>query len=169
MAEEIEEFDQERIDALIMKHIGKKPVSEIARMAGIRPEKVMSRKNEMMNEIDVLTIEQKRQKLMIQLDEMVQKAMDKAESISSEFYAGTINAAVGGIKTILVELNRQSKDSSGQLEQLNALRLKEIMRLIDEVVKVSVQEIADEHSLDEDELMEVFQKNLVVAAERIEG
>lgn len=168
MSKEVEGFDQARADRLIWKHIGRKPVSEIAKMSGMKPEEVLRRKNEMLEETDVLTIQQKRQKLLMELDEMAAHAREKAESISSEFYAGTINASVSAIKTMLTELNRMESKSSGEVEKLNSMRLQELMRLMDKVVFASTAEIADRYELDEDELQVIFQEKLVEEARRLD-
>ena len=168
MSEELEPVDQERIDRTIWSRVGKDPVSSIAKATGLKPEEVLRRKNELLTNVDVLTIQQKRQKLLIELDEMAADARETAKSMPSEFYAGTINASVSAIKTMLGELNRMESKDSAAVDRLNSLRLKEITRLIDQVVILSVREIAAEHDLDEDALMEVFQDNLVRAAQEIE-
>lgn len=168
MSEEIEEFDQPRADKIIWRNMGLKPVSEIAKLTGMKPEAVLRRKNELLEEIDVLTIRQKQAKFMVQLDQMAADARDKAETIASEFYAGTINASVSAIKTVLTELNRLEAKTTGEVERLNSLRIKELLRLMDRVVNISVREVANEYSLDEADLLEIFQSNLVSAAQELD-
>lgn len=163
---ELENVDQSRIDKLIWKHAGLKPVREIAELAGIRPEEVLRRKNELLEEVDVLTIQQKRQRLMIELDGMARDARDRAEGISSEFYAGTINAATGAIKTLLGELNRLEKQDTTRLESLNQKRIAELVSLVREVVDISVLEIAEQHDLDQEELYAVFNQRMIEAAQK---
>lgn len=169
MGEEIEHLDQSRVDELIWRHAGLKPVREIAEMTGLKPEEVLRRKNELLDSVDVLTIEQKRQRLLIELDGMARDARDRSKGISDEFYAGTVNASVGAIKTMLSELARMQKQDSGRIEALNQLRVKELLRLVDVTVVRAVREIATSHDLDETELMEVFQGHLVEAAKELEA
>lgn len=168
MSEEVEEFDQKRADQLIQRYIGRRSVREIAEMAGMRPEEVMRRKTELINNIDVLTIQEKRAKLLYELDELAANARERADSSSDEFFSGMLNSSVSAMKTVLVELARAEKADQGAVEQLNNLRVKELLRLMDSVVLSSVREIADRFDLDEDELTEIFQERLVDEARMLE-
>lgn len=168
MSNEVEQVDQERIDEIIWRHIGQKSVREIADLTGLKPEEVLRRKNELMDGVDVLSIEQKRQRLLIELDGMARDARDRARVMSDEFYAGTVNASAGAIKTMLNELARMQKQDSGKIEALNQLRIRELLKLVDSTVVRSVREIAATHDLDEADLMEVFQGHLVEAARELE-
>lgn len=166
---EVESVDQSRIDEIIWRHSGVKSIRQIAEETGIRPEEVLRRKNELLDSVDSLSIQQKRQRLLVELDGMARDARDKAKNIDSEFYAGTINAATGAIKALLVELARMEKQDSGKVEALNKLRVRELLKLVDFTVARSVREIASTHELDETELMEVFQGHLVEAARELEA
>lgn len=169
MSTEVEHLDQDRVDELIWRNIGLKSVRDIAEMTGLKPEEVLRRKNELLDGVDVLSIEQKRQRLLIELDGMARDARDRAQKASDEFYAGTVNAASGAIKTMLAELARMQKQDSGKIEALNQLRVRELLKLVDFTVARSVREIASTHDLDETELMEVFQGHLVEAAREMEA
>lgn len=167
MSEEIEQLDQSRIDEMIWKHIGLKPAREIADMAGIKPEEVLRRKNELIDEVDVLTLQQKRQRLMIELDGMARDARDRASTTSDEFYAGTINAASGAIKTMLAELARMEKQDTTRVDALNQKRVQELVSIMRATVDSAVPDIARKFDLDETELFEIFNQRLIeVAQER---
>lgn len=169
MSGEIEHLDQSRVDEIIWKHVGLKSVREISAMAGIKPEEVLRRKNELLDGVDVLSIQQKRQRLLIELDGMAREARERAQRASDEFYAGTINASTGAIKTMLAELARMSRQEEGKAEALNALRVREILRLIDEVVTRTFRQVSLEHNIPEEKMMEVFQGHLVEGAQTLEG
>lgn len=166
---EIAEERQDRIDNLIWRYVGVKPVGEIARMAGVGPDEIMRRKSDLLNSVDVLTIQEKRQKIVVELDLMARDARDRAKDASDEFYAGTINAATGALKTVLQELARMDKQDTEKVNALNAMRVQELLRLVDETVARSITEIAATHKLDEGDLMEVFQGHLMSAARDMEG
>lgn len=168
MGEDLDTFDQERADRLIMRHVGRKPVSEIAQMAGMKPEEVLRRKSDLINSIDVLTVQEKRAKIMYELDELAANARERAENAVDEFFSGMLNSSVAAMKTVLVELARSEKADQGAVEQLNAKRVSELLRLMDAVVAASVREIASTHELDEGELLEVFQGKLLEEARAIE-
>lgn len=152
--------NQERIDRIIWRAIGTKSVRTIADETGLSVDEVLKRKNELRDEIDVLSLQEKRQKLLIDLDELYRGLMDKLDSTSEEFLAGTANAATAAMKVILAELTRLEKADTSAVDALNQKRVRELLRLIDAVVVLSVSEIAEKHSLDEDELMDTFNHHL---------
>lgn len=168
MSEELEHIDQDRIDKAIWKSIGIKTVRQIADETGLKPEEVLRRKNELLDEVDVLSIQQKRQRLLIELDGMARDARERAANTVDEFYSGMLNSSVAAIKTMLTELSRMERQDSGKIEALNNLRIRELLRLIDVTVARAVTEIANTHDLEETELMEVFQGHLVEAAREVE-
>lgn len=168
MSEELEHIDQDRIDKAIWKSIGIKSVRQIADETGLKPEEVLRRKNELLDEVDVLSIQQKRQRLLIELDGMARDARKRAEGVIDEYAAGLWNAATSAVKTMLTELARMERQDSGKIEALNNLRIRELLRLIDVTVARAVTEIASTHDLEEAELMEVFQSHLVEAAREVE-
>lgn len=168
MSEELEHIDQDRIDKAIWKSIGVKSVRQIANDTGLKPEEVLRRKNELLDEVDVLSIQQKRQRLLIELDGMARDARKRAEGVIDEYAAGLWNAATSAVKTMLTELARMERQDSGKIEALNNLRIRELLRLIDVTVARAITEIANTHDLEEAELMEVFQGHLVEAARGIE-
>lgn len=169
MSEELEVVDQGRIDEVIWRHMGVKSTREIAEMAGVSPAEVLRRTNELIDSVDVLSIQVKRQRLLIELDGMARDARDRAKGTIDEFYSGMLNSSVAAIKTMLQELARMERQDSGKVEALNNLRVRELMRLVDSTVRMTLTEIAQEHDLDEDELMEVFQGHLVEAAREMEA
>ena len=168
MSEELELIDQDRIDKAIWKSIGIKSVRQIANDTGLKPEEVLRRKNELLDEVDVLSINQKRQRLLIELDGMARDSRERAANTVDEFYSGMLNSSVAAIKTMLTELARMERQDSGKIEALNNLRIRELLRLIDVTVARAVTEIANTHDLEEAELMEVFQGHLVEAAREVE-
>lgn len=163
------EVDQDRVDRTIWKGLGVKSVRVIADEAGIKPEEVLRRKNELLDEVDVLTIQEKRQKLVIQLQQVAHQTQQDYEASPWEFKSGLMNSAVSAMKTLLAELNRAEKADNGKVEALNQLRIRELLRLIDVTVARSVREISASRGIPEPELMEVFQGHLSAAAFELES
>lgn len=163
------EASDDRINQIIWKQAGLKSVREISELTGLKPEEVLRRKNELLEEVDVLSIQQKRQRLVIELEGMARDMRERSHGASDEYAAGMINSANGLIKTMLQEMARMEKQDTGRIEALNQLRVKELLRLVDETVARSVREIAATHDLEETELMEVFQGHLVDAARELES
>ena len=159
---EVDKVDNSaRVDKIIWRNMGLRPVVEIAELAGVEPPVVLRRYWELMESIDALTVEQKRVRLLVELEGMARDARDRAKGTSDEFYAGTINAAVGAIKAQLVELARIEKQNTGAVEVLNSLRIRELLALIDKTVALTVEDIAVKYDIDSLELMEMFQDRRV--------
>ena len=170
MSKEIESADAiqdtERIESLIWKHSGVKSVKDIAKLTGVNPTEVLRIRKELLEGVDDLTIQQKRQRLMVELEGMARDARARAEAIPDEFYAGTINAATGAIKAQLAELRLLEKQDSSRIDELNQKRVKELVELVQEVVTDSVMEIAEKYNLDQEELYTVFDTRMIEAARK---
>lgn len=164
-----DELYNERIDRAIWRGIGVKSVRDIAKETGLTPEQVLRRKSELIDAVDVLTVQQKRTKLLIDLERIAQDSWERAEAADDEFFSGMMNSSVAAMKTVLVELNRVSKQEDTALARLNDLRMREILRLIDTAVANTLGEIAVTYELDSEKLQEVFQSHLRPAAEGLEA
>lgn len=160
-----DEVDLDRIDEVIWKYAGLKPVREIADLVGIKPEEVLRRKNQLLEEVDVLTIQQKRQRLLIELDGMARESRERAKGTLDEYYAGMLNSSIAAVKVVMVELARAEKADTEGVERLNQMRVRELLSLVDSAVVTSVRQIAETHDLDEAEIMSVFQDNLLKTAQ----
>lgn len=157
-----------RIERIIWRGLGIKSIRQLSEETGLPPDKIHAMKRELFDSVDVLTTQQKKHRLMVVLEEIAQATQSDYDSAPYEFKAGLANSAIASMKTMLTELNRVSKDDQAAIETLNALRVRELFALMQEVVEVSVREVASQHDLDEDELFDVFNGNLAKAAKRRE-
>lgn len=157
-------FDAERLDKLLWRYIGVRSVREIAELAGVAPEVVLRRKAELLDEVDVLSIAERRQRVVVELDGMARDARERALGASDEYMSGLLNSSVSALKAMLAELARLEKQDLGAVEELNRLRVRELLSLVDEVVVESVRVISAEHGIPESVLMEVFQERLLSVA-----
>lgn len=157
-----------RIERIIWRGLGLKSIRQLSEETGLPPDKIHAMKRELFDSVDVLTTQQKKHRLMVVLEEIAQATQSDYDSAPYEFKAGLANSAIASMKTMLTELNRVSKDDQAAIETLNALRVRELFALMQEVVEVSVREVASQHDLDEDELFDVFNGNLAKAAKRRE-
>jgi len=168
MSEELEHIDQDRIDKAIWKSIGIKSVRTIADETGLKPEEVLRRKNELLDEVDVLSINQKRQRLLIELDGMARDARKRAEGVIDEYAAGLWNAATSAVKTMLTELARMERQDSGKIEALNRKRVESLVRIVRAAIDAGVPEISTRYGIPEEDLFDVFNRRLQDAAEKEE-
>lgn len=157
-----------RIERIVWRGLGVKRIRQLSEETGLPPDKIHAMKRELFDSVDVLTTQQKKHRLMVVLEEIAQATQEDYDKAPYEFKAGLANSAIASMKTMLTELNRVSKDDQQAIETLNALRVRELFALMQEVVEVSVREVASQHNLDEDDLFEVFNGNLAKAAKRRE-
>lgn len=155
-----------RVERLVWKSLGLKTVRQIAEETGLQPEQIFAIKRDLFESVDSLTVEQKKQKLIVMLEEIAHDTKEDYDKAPFEFKSGLMNSSISAMKTIMVELNRTSKEDQGRIDSLNSLRVKELFSLLREVVDTSVVEVAGEHGLDEEELFEVFNRNLAKAAKK---
>lgn len=166
MANEVDTTDA-RIESYIYKHIGKKSAREMATDLGVPPEQVLRIRNEMVDSIDEITLLIQKTKLLRTLQELADDAHERSLNVQDERnYSGMVNAAAGAIDKLLKELNRTAKQDSDAVSELNRMRVRELFSLMQEVVEVSVVEVANKFDLEEDALFEVFNRNLTIAANR---
>lgn len=163
-----EEIDP-RLEKIVWRSLGVKSVRQIAEETGLNPEQIFAVKREMLDAVDVLSIQEKRTKILVALEQLAQDALDRAKDSSDEFSAGHYNAARGAMKDMLTEFNRVSKQDQGAIEQLNQLRVRELLRLVDSTVARTLEEIASRYDLDEADLQAIFQSHLKPAASELES
>lgn len=173
MTYELESSTEDRVennaaDKLIMRHIGKKSPTEIAELTGMDRDWVLKRKNELLEEIDVLTVEQMSQKIVIELQQTAEMAMERARTALDEFKSGLFNSAIAANKEVLKQIQAIRNSSNVAVESLNRLRKMELLRLMEKVVDAGSVEVAERYGLDQTEVLGIFRAKLVEQAQAIE-
>lgn len=164
------DLDDERINRAIRKGLmSSKTVRQMAEETGLKPEEVLRKKTEVLEGVDVLTIQEKRAMFMMELSDMSREVRERAKGATDEYFAGMINASTANIKLLLGELTRMEKADSGKIDALNEMRRQEILRLIEIAVKKTFKTVSSTHGVEEDEMMTVFQGALFEAAQEIEA
>lgn len=156
----------ERIERIVWKGLGIRSARQIAEEAGVSPETVLRVKRDLLENIDVLSIQERRAKLTADLQDIAQRAQDDYDSSPWEFKAGIMNAATSALDKVLKELARMEKQDTSKVEALNELRVRELFSLLNDTVLNSVSDIAESYNLDEDAILDVFNTRLQEAAQR---
>lgn len=172
MGNDLTKNDSKRLDSVIWANLGSKSAREMAELAGVTNEQVLIRKRELLDEIDVLSIEESRMVLMAKAQEIMNDAIKRSKNVLDERnYAPILTSATGSLKIVLQQLKDSEKADRTDIDRLNAARVRELLRLIDTVVRISVKQIADNRELypDESSMLKVFEENLEVAAADTEG
>lgn len=155
----------ERIDRLIWRSIGRRSLRQVAEETGVPLDQLAFRRTELLDSIDDLTIQQKRAKLLVDLQEIADKARDDYDDEPDKDKGSKLlTVAVGSIKTVLGEMRQMEKADTSKVEALNMLRIRELVSLIQEAVDTSVPEIASEYGIEQSALFDIFNKNLGKAA-----
>lgn len=166
MSNEVEISD--RIEKTVWKRLGNTPVRKIAEETGLTREQVIAIREELLDSVDELTINQKRQKFLVELEGISQDARKEAGNADGRDKGPLYSAAVSAIKTVMAELARMEKTSSQAVDSLNALRIRELMRLIDLTVAKTFATLSERHGIEEDEMYEIFQGYLKPVAMEIQ-
>lgn len=156
-----------RIESYIYKHIGKKSAREMATDLGVNPEEIIRIKNEILNSVDVLTVEVQKLKLMRSMQEIADSAKEAADNVGEERNrAGLYNSSIAAIKELNRQLSAMSKADNEKIDHLNQKRVQELVNLMMEVVDSTVPEIAKRYDLDVQELFDMFNEALDEASRR---
>lgn len=158
-----------RIRKIIWRGLGKKTIREMAEETGLSPDQVFSLKRDMLSAVDVLTVQEKRHKLLVDLEDIADKVREDYDAAPFEFKAGMMNSGISAMKAVLTELNRAEKGEQEAIDRLNALRVKELLRLIDVSVNRTLADIAERYDLEANDLHDIFQSHLRPAAEELEA
>lgn len=168
---ELEEFEiDSRIEKLIWRSIGRKSVRKMAEETGLPVETVARIRTELLDGVDELTIDQKRTKLLVDLQDIADTARSDYDSADdTDSGSKLLTVAVGAIKTVLGEMRQIEKSSSGAIDALNQMRIRELMRLVDTTVTRTLEEVATTHDLELTELLGIFQSHLIPAARELDS
>lgn len=159
----------DRIERLVWKGLGIRSARQIAEEAGISPETVLRVKKQLLDSVDSLSIQERRMKILADLQELAQEARRRYEGASDEFAAGLLNSSVAAWKAMFGELARMEKADTSKVESLNAKRVQELVRLVRLTVDASVYELSSRFNVDADEMFDVFNRNLAQVASEIES
>lgn len=162
----------DRLERLIWRSIGVKSIRQVSEETGLPIEDVARIRRQLIEGVDEITIDTKRMKLLVDLQEIADTAREDYNGVSaSDPDAGSklLTASIGAIKTVLQELARIEKASSGAVEALNAMRIQELLRLIDLTVAKTFATLSERHDIPEDEMYDIFQSYLKPVAEELDS
>lgn len=163
----MEDYDNNR-DKMILRYAGLRSAREISDLTGLDEDDVLTRKNELLQSIDILTVDQERLKFTMKLREIADYAEDQARGAEAKYISGLLNTSLSAISQILKQNERLATQDSGAIEKLNALRVRELLRLFDVIVDRGSDQVALTHGIPKAELLEIFQGHIVAAAQELD-
>ena len=159
------ELERPDLDTKIWKRLGIKSAKKIADELGLKPTEVAQRTRELLEGVDALTLQQQRMKIMVDLQTVVNETIRRARNAEDERnIAGLYNSATNAMKAVLTQLNLLEDKSSAEIDRLNELRVKALVRLMENTVNRTVPKLAEKYGLDEQEVFDMFNENLQDAA-----
>lgn len=166
---EVDDVD-ENTRRVVWSGLGRKSVRELSEETGLAPEQVHAVRRALFEEIDVLTVDEQITKALVSMQELADHALAKAKNVQEERnYSGVINSSVNAQEKILKQLRAMRKEDTSKVDALNAMRVRELLALMDRVVQSGVKELAEEHGLDEADTLQVFTNRLVSEALALDG
>ena len=142
--------------------VGTRTPKQIADELGLPPAEVVRRTREMLGSVDVLTIEQQRQKLMIDVGRIARKAEEAFDNVYDERNkSGLLNSAVNAQKEVLRQLEKMETRNAGAVDALNRMRVAELVRLVETAVVDTLAELVP----DREDAMDVFYGYLETASQ----
>lgn len=146
--------------------VGTRTPKQIADELGLPPAEVVRRTREMLESVDILTIEQQRQKLMIDVGRIARKAEEAFDnSLDERNKSGLLNSAVNAQKEVLRQLEKMEAQNAGAVDALNRMRVAELVRLVETAVVDTLAELVP----DREDAMDVFYGYLETAASNYES
>ena len=142
--------------------VGSRTPKQIADELGLPPAEVVRRTREMLESVDILTIEQQRQKLMIDVGRIARKAEEAFDNVYDERNkSGLLNSAVNAQKEVLRQLEKMEDRNAGAVDALNRMRVAELVRLVETAVVDTLAELVP----DREDAMDVFYGYLETASD----
>ena len=142
--------------------VGTRTPKQIADELGLPPAEVVRRTREMLESVDVLTIEQQRQKLMIDVGRIARKAEEAFDNVYDERNkSGLLNSAVNAQKEVLRQLEKMETRNAEAVDALNRMRVAELVRLVETAVVDTLAELVP----DREDAMDVFYGYLETASQ----
>ncbi len=165
MTKDLTKREDERNRKTVWRAIGHKSVRQIAEDTGLTVNEVVALRNEMFDGVDALTVDQRRLKTILDLDEIATRARELVETVSDDrAKAPLLSAATSAMKTALQAVSALETQDNSKVDALNQLRQKELLSLMQTTVDASVKELAEQFDVDPQQMFDVFNRNLLEAA-----
>lgn len=158
---------QSYLDDAIWERLGTMSPKAIADELSVTPSFVAGRMRELLEAVDALTIDQQISQAMVRLNQIAQEAQEAAKHTVDEYKAGMWNSAISAHSKVMDQLTRLKRQNEDALQELNRKRVAEIGRLVQEIVYVFIQDISDEHGLNQADLEEKFQDVMFATAQKL--
>lgn len=159
-----------RTQRAIWRGMTTKSVRQLADETGLSMEATLRIRNELLDAVDALTIDQRRTKLLVDIQAISDRAREEFESTQdARSKAPLLATAVSAMKVVLNELRNLEKTGNREVEVLNAMRQREIVQVYEEGHMPFIEWLVDEKGLDREELEGKSQVWIMEAARKMDA
>ena len=157
------------IERQLIRYAGVKSPAEISELTGIPSEDVARRITEVLESVDILTIQQKRAKLILALEQMADEVTSRLADLSDRNLAANINASAGAMGRVLKELRESEKSA-----KVDVLAITQHQgRVLGEIVDIAMGHLRDElkarYGADDDEMDVLVAEGVVKGVSELES
>lgn len=165
----VQEVD-ERTRRQVLALLGRKSLREIAESIGVTPDVVIRIKQDIVDSIDALTVEEHLAQSLSLLRDVAENAREEFERTDdARSKAPLLGAAVSATKLFMSELNKWNDKNSGAASTLNAARQRELSTALNRMAEISATEIHERSDLPREEVLEVMLTALMTAVTEMES
>lgn len=149
--------------------LGSKTPRVIATELGVTPDIVLRVKQDIVDSMDALTVDEHVAQSMSLLRDVAEKAreeFDRTEDARSK--APLLAAAVTATKTFMAELHKWADKNKGQVEALNKMRQRELASALNKMAEITATDLDDGEPHTREEILESMLTGLMTAVTEME-
>jgi len=155
----------ERTRAQVIRFLGTKTIRQIAERLSISPETVLAVKQDIVDSMDALTVEEHVAKAFVDLQNVTALAMAEFQSTDdARSKAPLLATAVGATKTTMQMLEKWEAKNKVQVDTLNRKRQTELTTALNRMSELTSTELDDGLPHTKDEILQSMLNNLMTAA-----
>lgn len=160
----------ERTRNQVMRHLGTKTIRQISEAVGVPVETVLRVKQDVVDSMDALTIEEHVAKAFMDLQNVVNTAMAEFNSTDdARSKAPLLSAAVTATKTTMQMLEKWDSKNSDKVDTLNRKRQSELIKVVSRTNELTAEALDDGLPHDREEILSVMMASLLTAAGEMEA
>lgn len=155
----------ERTRSQVIRLLGTKTVRQIAERVGVSPDVVLQVKQDIVDSMDALTIEEHVAKAFVDLQSVTAMAMAEFQSTDdARSKAPLLATAVGATKTTMQMLDKWEQKNKGNVDAINKKRQSELITALNRMSEITAEMLDDGLPHDKEEILQVMLNGLMTAA-----
>jgi hypothetical protein len=163
-----QDFDDDTL-RLVYKYAQGLSARQVAEKTGLTPIQALAARKQVLDTVDPLTINEWRTKILLDLQKLSDDAIAAFDHVEDKAKAPMFVAATGALKTVLNEMRNMEKADTKEVDALNARRVRELLRLVENVVMRLIGYVDENSELDREDLTDMMFGWLSAAAEELDG